>query len=215
MTRKSAAPTYLREATLTYRAVRGAPRDLFPEKPIASSAHVDRLLRPMLAGRITESLVVLALTGRQTVIGLHEVARGAVNHVHCAPCDLFRYPLMAGAVSLILAHNHPSGDAAPSPEDLALTQRTVRLGFELGLSVLDHVIVVQDGYFSLLDAGLLRAGIEDGGGQSTWAKGRAARPYGVSGNRFALGQVCVTPGVLGSCSSERIAGCLRRHARGD
>jgi DNA repair protein RadC len=107
MTRKSAAPTYLREATLTYRAVRGAPRDLFPDRPITSSADVDRVLRPMLAGRITESLVVLALTGRHTVIGLHEVARGAVNHVHCAPCDLFRYPLMAGAVSLILAHYVP------------------------------------------------------------------------------------------------------------
>jgi DNA repair protein RadC len=167
MTRRSAAPTYLREAALTYRAVRGAPRDLFPDKPITSSADVDRLLRPMLAGRITESLVVLALTGRHAVIGLHEVARGAVNHVHCAPCDLFRYPLMAGAVSLILAHNHPSGDASPSPEDLALTKRCVRLGFELGLSVLDHVIVVQEGYFSLLDAGLLRTGIEDGGAQST------------------------------------------------
>lgn len=59
MTRKSAAPTYLREATLTYRTVRGAPRDLFPDKPITSSEDVDRLLRPMLAGCITESLVVL------------------------------------------------------------------------------------------------------------------------------------------------------------
>jgi hypothetical protein len=61
-----------------------------------------------------------------------------------------------------------------------LTQRSVRLGFELGLSVLDHVIAVQEGYFSLLDAGLLRAGIEDGGGRSSWAKGRAPRPYRVS-----------------------------------
>jgi hypothetical protein len=106
-------------------------------------------------------------------------------------------------------------DASPSPDDLALTQRCVRLGFELGLSVLDHVIVAQDGYFSLLDAGLLQTGTKDRGAPSRCAKGRAPRPYGVSGKRVALGQVCVTPGVLGSCSLERIAVCLGQHARGD
>jgi DNA repair protein RadC len=70
---------------------------------------------------------------------------------------VFREAAVAGAFAIILFHNHPSGDAKPSPDDVALTLRVVAAGDVMGIAVLDHVIVTDRGYYSLREGGDLRA----------------------------------------------------------
>ena len=87
-----------------------------------------------------EHIVALALTHKLAVIGIVKVAEGGASTAHVDPKVLFRTLLTMGACKFILAHNHPSGDPTPSPEDLNLTKRIGEGGDLLGLQCLDHVI---------------------------------------------------------------------------
>lgn len=92
---------------------------------------------------------------KQRIIGFHEVARGSVASCAVVPADVFRYPLIAGAPAVVIAHNHPSGELAPSTEDLLVTTRLRDAGKLLGIALLDHIIVSEHGYYSFLDDGRL------------------------------------------------------------
>lgn len=133
-------------------------RPLPPGLRIASSRDVDAAMRPRLADALVEHFLAVALDAKNRPIGEIEVARGSLSACPVAPADVFRSLLLEGASGVVLVHNHPSGVPAPSPEDLDLTERLVGAGDLLGVRVLDHVIVGREGYFSFLDAGLLRPG---------------------------------------------------------
>lgn len=149
-------PTYIREAELTYRRRKMQPdADNLTITTVRSSNDVAPVVRALIGTRLTESLVVLALDSKNKVLGFHEVARGSISACPVVPADVFRYPLIAGAAAIILAHNHPSGDVAPSPEDRAFTKRVVEASALLGLRVLDHLIVSDERHHSFLDAGEL------------------------------------------------------------
>lgn len=68
---------------------------------------------------------------------------------------MFRKALLANAVSIILMHNHPSGDSTPSREDVEVTKRAVEAGQLLGVQVLDHIVVGRPGYSSLKEKGYI------------------------------------------------------------
>ncbi len=98
---------------------------------------------------LEEEHIILALfdsAGR--LIKDIEVARGSVNAAYITPREIFRHALSAGAVSLILLHNHPSGDANPSEEDIAFTKRLDASGKLIGIPVNDHLIIGEKCYFS-------------------------------------------------------------------
>ena len=86
-----------------------------------------------------------------------EVSRGSLNAAIVEPREVFRFAVMAGAAGVLLAHNHPSGDAAPSSEDIAITRRLVKAGELLAINVLDHVIIGsgQPGFVSMREMGLI------------------------------------------------------------
>lgn len=151
-------PTYIREAELTYRR-RKTLHDANASTPtmVRSSADVAPIVRRLIGTRLTESLIVLALDGKHKILGFHEVARGSSSACPVVPADVLRYPLIAGAVAIIIAHNHPSGDITPSPEDRAVTRRMVEASTLLGLRMLDHLIVSDERHYSFLDAGELGA----------------------------------------------------------
>jgi len=149
-------PTYIREAELTYRRRKALHDASEPASTtVRSSADIAPIARALIGTRLTESLIVLALDGKNKVLGFHEVARGSTSACPVVPADVFRYPLIAGAVAIILAHNHPSGDVTPSAEDRAVTRRIVEAGTMLGLRMLDHLIVSDERHYSFLDAGEL------------------------------------------------------------
>jgi len=109
-----------------------------------------------LAEQEQEELRVLALDARQRPLSRFVSAVGAVNVVHVSPRDIFRRALREGAVSLIVAHNHPSGDPSPSPEDVELTRRLRAAGDLVGVPLLDHIIVADEGYYSFTEGRVLR-----------------------------------------------------------
>jgi DNA repair protein RadC len=149
-------PTYIREAELTYRRRKTAHDAGAPTvTTVRSSQDIAPIARALIGARLTESLIVFALDSKNRIVGFHEVARGSTSSCPVLPADVLRYPLIAGAVGLILAHNHPSGDVTPSPEDRTVTRRIVEASALLGLRVLDHLIVSDERHFSFLDAGEL------------------------------------------------------------
>jgi DNA repair protein RadC len=75
------------------------------------------------------------------------------------PREVFREAAAASAAAIVLFHNHPSGDPAPSPDDVALTARMVNAGAIMGIDVLDHVILADQRYFSFAESGQLPPGI--------------------------------------------------------
>lgn len=135
---------------------RSASKPLERGHRIGSSEDVYRAFGPMLATQQHEELWAIALDARQCVLARLQVARGGLSACPVSLGDVFRPLLREGASATVVVHNHPSGVADPSPEDLAFTERLAQAGELLGIFLLDHIIVAADGYFSCLDAGLYR-----------------------------------------------------------
>ena len=130
-----------------------AKRALVPEpelEPLIRGADdVHRLLRPRIVGLGKEVFWALALTVRHRVLRVLRIAEGCLSGVEVHPREVFRPLIRIGAGATILAHNHPSGDPAPSREDLNLTRRLREVGELTGIPVLDHVIVTPKAFVSL------------------------------------------------------------------
>jgi DNA repair protein RadC len=100
-----------------------------------------------------EVLGVLTLDARVRLVGdLCMVASGGVMHVGVAAREVFAPAIRQRGAAIVLAHNHPSGDPEPSPEDRAFTQLMRRAGAVLGIQVLDHLVVTRRAYFSFREA---------------------------------------------------------------
>jgi DNA repair protein RadC len=123
---------------------------------LATSADVAAYFRAKLAAERVETLWVLHVDARNRVRRIHHVGLGGPSACVVEPLAVLR-PLVAnGAPAAILVHNHPSGEASPSQDDLALTRRVREACELLGITLLDHVIVAAEGTFSFRDAALLR-----------------------------------------------------------
>ena len=102
---------------------------------------------------------MLTLDSRLSLLGdFQAVAGGALMHVTVTPREVFATAVERRAAAIVLAHNHPSGDPQPSPDDRLFTQRMARAGAVLGIQLLDHLVVTRRAYFSFAEARLLGAG---------------------------------------------------------
>ena len=101
-----------------------------------------------------EHLRVILLDTRNRVLKIAEVYKGSLDTSLVRVGELFREAIRANAAGLILAHNHPSGDPSPSPEDLVLTRMVVEAGRLLSISVVDHLVIGQQRFVSLKERGL-------------------------------------------------------------
>lgn len=122
---------------------------------VAGSEDVYRLMQRQLETDVQEGFYVLLLTARNHVTGIYEAHRGTLTDVSVHPADVLRPVLVAGAPAFIVVHNHPSGDAEPSPDDRKLTKELQAAAKTLQLSLLDHLVIGADGYVSFADRGLL------------------------------------------------------------
>lgn len=102
-----------------------------------------------LSGKKEECLELIFLSVRHTVLSTRIVATGVINQVLISPRQIIEYALKANASRIILAHNHPSGDATPSQEDIALTQAVIQAAALFDIRVEDHIIVGQHICYSL------------------------------------------------------------------
>lgn len=103
-----------------------------------------------------EHFVGFYLNSRNQVLRREIISIGSLNASIVHPREVFIPALAVSAASLILAHNHPSGDPSPSEEDLAITRRITESGRLLGIELLDHVVVARDAYTSFKERRLLR-----------------------------------------------------------
>ena len=122
---------------------------------------VVRLLEPRLAHAAKEHFVAVLLDARHRVLRVADISVGSLTASIVHPRELFHDAITAHAAALIVVHNHPSGDPAPSAEDVRLTRRLVAAGRLLGIEVLDHVILGAGRQCSLQAEGLLSDEPED------------------------------------------------------
>lgn len=102
-----------------------------------------------------ENMKLLLLNTKSKLIGESNVSKGTVNATMISPRELFIDALQMGAVSIILLHNHPSGDPTPSREDILITKRIKEAGDLIGIDLLDHIIIGNNCYISFCEKGLL------------------------------------------------------------
>lgn len=121
---------------------------------IAAAADVARLLAPEMAPLDQEHLRVVLLTTRHDVLAVHEVYKGSVNQSQVRPAEVFREAIRRNAPAVVVVHNHPSGDPAPSPDDIHLTRQLVQAGRLLDVRLVDHIVIAQHGWVSLRERGL-------------------------------------------------------------
>ncbi len=105
--------------------------------------------------RRREYFVVLLLDGKNRIIREEQISEGSLNQSIVHPREVFSRAVKESAAAVILVHNHPSGDPAPSREDREITRRLKEAGDVLGIRVLDHIIIGDGSYFSFVEQGLL------------------------------------------------------------
>ena len=124
-------------------------------KHIHAPEDVHNIIAAEYADAVVETAMMLALDTKNKVIGIFEISRGSLNASIIHPRDIFQRAILVNAASVILAHNHPSGDPTPSPEDVALTKKLAEAGRVMDITVLDHVIVGEGVFVSLKEQGAL------------------------------------------------------------
>ncbi len=123
---------------------------------ITCSADADKLFRRIWGQPIElrESFYALFLNRANKVLGYYLISVGGITGTVVDPRVVFQAALKASATSILLAHNHPSGNAAPSDADLELTRKLKDAGKILEITVLDHIILLTEGYTSMADEGV-------------------------------------------------------------
>lgn len=126
-------------------------------RPVISCADdVVRICGPQLRGSDREHFWALALNTKNQLLRTVEVSIGSLNASIVHPRELFKEAVRLSAASVVVVHNHPSGDPTPSGADIQLTRRLVKAGDVLGIEVLDHVVIGDSGESaSLRDLGLM------------------------------------------------------------
>lgn len=116
---------------------------------------VAALLLPRFRYESRESFVAVLLSTKNHVLKMPVISVGSLNASIVHPRELFREAINASAAAVIVAHNHPSGDPTPSPEDVSLTRKLVEAGKILDIPVLDHVVLGDGKYVSFKEKGIL------------------------------------------------------------
>ncbi len=109
----------------------------------------------ILEDEVVEVFGMFCVSTKRDVIAYHEVSRGTLDGTTVQPREVFQAALLTNSSGILVAHNHPSGDVAPSPDDLRLTRRLAEAGTLLGVELLDHVIIGAGRWFSFRQGGLL------------------------------------------------------------
>ncbi|UCD19685.1 MAG: DNA repair protein RadC [candidate division WOR-3 bacterium] len=121
----------------------------------ANPDDVFKFYAPLIGGLKFEVFKVAAVDGRNILINDHTVSKGILDASLVHPREVFQFAINESASAIFLIHNHPSGIQKPSEDDLKITERIRRAGDIVGVSVVDHVIISEDGYYSFSQHHLL------------------------------------------------------------
>jgi len=151
-----------KEVQLVVRETPSIPAKLEPFVGVrfSSSDQVFKVLNDLKSMDV-ETFLCLHLDSKNTIKALQVISIGSLGSSLVHPREVFRSAILNGAAGVIFAHNHPSGDPAPSKEDLDITRRLCEVGRLIGIKCLDHIIIGQGRYFSFADQGLMSGGEHD------------------------------------------------------
>lgn len=110
---------------------------------------------PRLAGERVESFHVLMLNSANSIFRSIRITNGILNSTAVHAREVFRLAISESAASIILLHNHPSGNNTPSQADIQITKQLIEAGETIDIKVLDHIIIAGDSYFSFLEGGII------------------------------------------------------------
>lgn len=128
---------------------------LVDNKKVSSPKDVYELMKDYLKGADREYLVLLSLDMKNNINSINTVSIRSLNSSIVHPREIFKTAILSNAASIILIHNHPSGDTTPSKEDINITYRIKESGKILGIELLDHVILGDNSYSSLKEKSIL------------------------------------------------------------
>lgn len=125
------------------------------EKPITTPEDVAKRFGPQLRDLKQEVFKVICLSSSNKIISSREITKGLLNSSLTHPREVFREAILENAASVILLHNHPSGNLEPSREDISITKQIVEAGKIIGISVHDHIIIAGNEHTSMMERGLM------------------------------------------------------------
>jgi DNA repair protein RadC len=128
---------------------------LYKNRRVSKPADAVNLVQEFLEDSDREHLIICCLDTKNQPTAIHTVSIGSLDSAIVHPREVFKAAILANSSSIIVCHNHPSGDPNPSREDVEISQRLIEAGNIIGISVLDHIIVGENRFFSLKEQGLL------------------------------------------------------------
>ena len=126
-----------------------------PKKAITEPEEAVKLVKSRLKDKKKEYFLAILLDSRNQPISVAKISVGSLNASIVHPREVFKEAVSASAASLILVHNHPSGDATPSDEDIKITKRLKQSGEIMGINVFDHIIIAGNSFTSLKAQGII------------------------------------------------------------
>jgi DNA repair protein RadC len=139
----------------TLRIVAERRSTYYSSGPLSTSGAVVGTVRPFFDELDREVFGLVLLDGKNEPLGFHVVSVGTLNASLVHPREVLKPLILANAAACVLVHNHPSGVATPSAEDFAITERLCRVAADLGVRVLDHVVIGAVTHYSFADEGTL------------------------------------------------------------
>lgn len=127
----------------------------FSEKKITSPEDVANMFIPLLRDELKEKFLIVCLNSANKIIKYETISVGNLNSSVVHPREIFKSALEQSAASIILLHNHPSGNPEPSNEDITITRKLVEAGRIIDIPVFDHIIIAGNNYTSFVEKRLI------------------------------------------------------------
>jgi DNA repair protein RadC len=137
------------------RLLQGGTDSALQNPSFTNSREVYEYYRPRFYGLKKERFLCVLLDTKNRVFKEKVVSEGTLTSSPVHPREVFRYAIKEAAASVLFIHNHPSGDPNPSRDDVAITKRLVETGKVVGINVLDHIVISDGSYISLMEKGCL------------------------------------------------------------
>jgi len=136
----------------------GRRQELEPEQKdydIKNPQSVVKAIRSSIKDKAKEHFKLILLDNRNKIIDISTISIGTLNASLVHPREIFKEAIIHNSASVVLAHNHPSGDPEPSEEDIKITERLVESGKILGIEVIDHIVIGKTNFASFKERGLI------------------------------------------------------------
>ncbi|MBG9587985.1 JAB domain-containing protein [Cytobacillus firmus] len=128
---------------------------LYKERSVRSPEDGYNLLKLFLEDKDREYFIVIALNTKNEPVAINTCHIGSLNASIVHPREVMKLGILSNAASIIVGHNHPSGQPSPSKEDIEVTERLKKAGVILGIELLDHIIVGDESFVSLKEKGYI------------------------------------------------------------